>query len=799
MNSLSKLLLAVLAAAVMLAALMLPVGMLVAKGTAIANRELETTKQLLNDDNMPTKSVLVDSKGGAVTEFFDQNRTIVDTGDISYYAKLALISIEDKRFFSHKGVDAQGAVRALVKNLAAGGTSQGASTIEQQYIKNYNLYVNAQTEEEQAAAVDQNYGRKLTEMQAALELNKVYTKDEILGKYLNLMFFGHGAYGIEAAAQTYYGKPSKMLNIEESALLIGMLQATSMYDPYQNPDSAKEKRDIVIDAMVASQGIRPDEAKKAKAAPLGILKEPRRKSEGCMDAGSESFYCDYLVGYLASKGITTEDLKTKGYRIKGTIDPVFQKQAHNSAVAQVDPRNPGIAGVVNFIKPGKKSHDIIAMASSRTYGLNQKARQTQLPLTHSVVGHGAGSTFKVFTAAAAMQKGVGINTKLPVPSRIEVPNMGTGGAAGCPENLYCVENAGSYPKEMTLTQSLAQSPNTTFISLIEYAGVRPTVDLSIKLGLRSYAGGQDSVSADVIKRNAGAFTLGYTSVNPLEMANVGATLASGGMWCPPNPVESITDRFGNPVTLSADKCEQAVEPGLANTLLNGMKEDSISGTAAGTASAYGWKAPMAGKTGTTESNGSAAFLGITNRYAGFGYVFSDSKTPQKICTGPPAYECGESGNIYGANEPARMWFGTTQGAADRFGPLSLPGVDPKYVNGKGLPAVPDVIGMKVGEAKRVLASKGYKVRVTGSNTRNSVVTGYTPDNAYRGTVITLTAAKPKVTQPDSSRETTPPETNPEDNPEESAPTETEEPSSSPTTSETEDPEPSESGEPESEG
>ena len=774
MKSLIKLGMTIVIAGILLATMFIPVGLVAMKGTSMTTSELESTKQLLNDKNMPVKSTLVDSKGGEITDFFGQNRTVVATGDISYYAKLALISIEDKRFFSHNGVDAQGALRALAKNLSSGGVSQGASTIEQQYIKNYNLYVNAKTDAKRAAAVEQSVGRKLTEMQAAMELNKIYTKDEILGKYLNLMFFGNGAYGIEAAAQTYYGKTAKMLNIEQSALLIGMLQATSMYDPYVNPKEAKEKRDIVIDSMVATEGIRADEAAKAKKAPLGILKSPKRKSEGCMSAGDQSFYCDYLVGYLADKGITTEDLRTKGYRIQGTIDPVFQQQAHNSAVSQVDPKNPGIAGVVNFIAPGKNSHDIIAMASSRVYGLNQKDKQTQLPLTHSAVGHGAGSTFKVFTAAAAMQKGIGIDTKLPVPSRIQVRNMGTGGAAGCPENMYCVENAGSYPKEMTLTQALAQSPNTTFISLIEYAGVRNTMDMAVRLGLRSYKSGDQSVYADVVNRNAGAFTLGYTSVNPLEMANVGATLASGGVWCPPNPIKSITDRFGNKVTLAKDACEQVVESGLANTLMNGMRDDAVNGTVSGTARSFGWTAPMAGKTGTTESNGSAAFLGITNRYAGFGYVFSDSMHPQKICTGPPAYECGESGNIYGADEPARMWFGTTAGAATRFGSLGLPGTDPRYVTGKGLPQVPDVKGMTVASAKRALAAKGYQVRVAGDREDDAIVTRYSPERAYGGTLVTITGKKERKVGPKPSEEEAPPSgtpeaTTPEDNPEESAP------------------------------
>src|SRR5699024_8841105 len=157
-----------------------------------------------------------------------------------------------------------------------------------------------------------------------------------------------------------------------------------------------------------------------------------------------------------------------------------------SVVNHTDPTTPGVAEVVNVIEPGSNSRDILAMASSRNYGLDLEAGETILPQTSSRVGNGAGSIFKIFTAGVAIEQGMGLDTMLDVPTRYEANGLGTGGAQNCPPNTYCVENAGTYKPRMTLQEALAYSPNTTFIQMIEQVGVENVVDLSVKLGLRSY-------------------------------------------------------------------------------------------------------------------------------------------------------------------------------------------------------------------------------------------------------------------------------------------------------------------------
>ena len=200
---------------------------------------------------------------------------------------------------------------------------------------------------------------------------------------------------------------------------------------------------------------------------------------------------------------------------------------------------------------------------------------------------------------------------------------------------------------MNVTDALATSPNTAFAKLIQQVGVTRTVDMAIKLGLRSYANpgtardynpDSNESLADFVKRqNIGSFTLGPIEVNALELSNVAATLASGGVWCPPNPIDKLIDRNGNEVAVTTETCDQVVPEGLANTMANAMSKDAVgSGTAAGSAGAAGWDLPMSGKTGTTEAHRSSGFVGFTSHYAAANYIYDDSTTPTDLCSGSAA-------------------------------------------------------------------------------------------------------------------------------------------------------------------
>ena len=707
-----------LLAGVLAAALMFPfaggVGLLSNRASdVVANG----SAQLVEGD-VPQVSTMVDAAGNPIAWLYTQRRFEVPTDQIADTMKLAIVSIEDKRFAEHNGVDWQGTLTGLAGYASGDTDTRGGSTIEQQYVKNYQLLVTAQTDAERRVAVETTPARKLREIRMALTLDKTFSKPEILTRYLNLVSFGNGAFGVQDAAETYFGIDASQLNWQQAALLAGLVQSTTSLDPYTNPEGALQRRNLVLDTMIENFPAQAEALRAAKAEPLGILPQPQALPRGCIAAGNRAFFCDYVLDYLARAGVSKDQVARGGYLIRTTLDPRVQDSVKQAIDGIASPTLDGVANVMSVIKPGKDSHQVMAMASNRTYGLNMDAGETMQPQPFSLVGDGAGSIFKIFTTAAALEMGMGINAQLEVPGRFEAKGMGSGGARGCPKETWCVQNDGGYRGSMNVTEALATSPNTAFARLIQLVGVPRAVDMAVKLGLRSYAQpgtaraydpeSNESLADFVKRQNLGSFTLGPLELNPVELSNVAATLASGGVWCPPNPIAEIIDRDGNPVPMTTESCEQVVPEGLANTLANAMsKDDQGNGTAAASAGSVGWDLPMSGKTGTTEAHRSSGFVGFTNNYAGAVYIFDDSAEPTDLCSFP-LRQCG-SGNLYGGNEPARTWFEAMKPIATEFGEVKLPPTNPRYVDGGPGSRVPSVSGLSVETAKQRLRDAGFGV------------------------------------------------------------------------------------------
>ncbi|MDT5056235.1 MAG: hypothetical protein QOF66_4601 [Mycobacterium sp.] len=669
----------------------------------------------LVEGEVPQVSTMVDAKGNVIAWLYSQRRFEVPSEQIANTMKLAIVSIEDKRFAEHNGVDWQGTLTGLSGYLSGNLDTRGGSTIEQQYVKNYQLLVIAQTDAEKRAAIETTPARKLREIRMALTLDKTFTKPEILTRYLNLVSFGNGAFGIQDAAQTYFGINASDLNWQQAALLAGLVQSTSTLNPYTNPDGALARRNVVLDTMIANLPEHADELRAAKEQPLGILPQPNELPRGCIAAGDRAFFCDYALEYLARAGISKEQVAKGGYMIKTTLDPDVQVPVKSAIDGIASPNLDGVASVMSVIKPGKDSHPVVAMASNRTYGLNIAAGETMQPQPFSLVGDGAGSIFKIFTTAAALDMGMGINAQLDAPARFEAKGLGSGGAKGCPAATWCVQNDGNYRGQLNVTDALATSPNTAFAKLISQVGVQRSVDMAVKLGMRSYAlpgtardyDPQSNESlADFVKRqNLGSFTLGPIELNALELSNVAATLASGGVWCPPNPIDKVIDRTGKDVAVTTETCEQVVPEGLANTLANAMSKDDQSGTAASAAGSAGWSLPVSGKTGTTEAHRSSGFVGFTSALAAANYIYDDSTTPSDLCSFP-LRQCG-SGNLYGGNEPARTWFTAMKSITPPD--VKLPPTDPRYVEGAPGSKVPSVSGLTQDIARQRLKEAGFQV------------------------------------------------------------------------------------------
>ena len=706
-----------LLASVIMAALLFPV---VGGLGLVSNRASDVVANgsaQLVEGQVPAVTTMVDAKGNTIAWLYSQRRFEVPSDKIADTMKLAIVSIEDKRFAEHNGVDVQGTLTGLAGFIRGDADTRGGSTIEQQYVKNYQLLVLAQTDAEKRAAVETTPARKLREIRMALTMDKTFTKPEILTRYLNLVSFGNGAFGIQDAAQTYFGIDASALNWQQSALLAGLVQSTSTLNPYTNPDGALARRNLVLDTMIENLPDRADELRAAKQEPLGILPQPNELPRGCIAAGDRAFFCDYVQEYLARAGLSKDQIAKGGYLIKTTLDPDVQGSVKSAVDSLAPPDINGIASVMSVILPGKTAHPVVAMVSNRTYGLDTAAGETVQPQPFSLVGDGAGSIFKIFTTAAAMDMGLGIGANLDAPVRFEAKGLGSGGARGCPSNTWCVQNAGNYRGSMSVTDALAQSPNTAFAKLISQVGVQRTVDMAVKLGLRSYAEPgtarpydpetKESL-ADYIKRyNLGSFTLGPIEVNALELSNVAATLASGGMWCPPNPIDKVYDRLGNEVAVTTETCDQVVPEGLANTLSNALSKDDTNGTAANSAGSVGWGLPMSGKTGTTEAHRSSGFLGYTNRYAAASYIYDDSPNPTDLCSWP-LRQCGD-GNLYGGNEPAKTWFSAMKPIAESFGDVTMPPTDPRYVDGAPGSRVPSVSGLSQDSARERIKESGFQV------------------------------------------------------------------------------------------
>jgi membrane peptidoglycan carboxypeptidase len=705
-----RLLAATVAGGLVLAGLLVPgaVGVaLVAKGAPAP----ATAPDLPSVGGMPAATTVLDRDGNPIAVLDQQYRIPVAYGAISPAMTAAAVAIEDRRFFAEPGVDPIGTARALLSD-AAGGSVQGGSTITQQYVKNYliNVLDRADPAAQRADRAD-TLGRKVREAELATGLAHSTSKNDVLAGYLNVVEFDGNVYGVEAAARAYFGTTAAALTVPQAALLAGMVNNPNLDDPYDHPQQALTRRNVVIGAMAQVGSITPAQAAAATAAPLGVVSGgPVVPGGTCMVAAPDAgFFCQYAVRYLAGAGIDTDRLTAGGYTVRTTLDPAASAVAKAAVDANVPTTQDGVANTLAVIRPGHDAHEVLAMVANRNYGTDatRGERATNIVADPSDV-FGAGSAFKIFTTAAALENGtVGYDTPLPNPSTACFTPPDANRYTPC----YPVANDGtSYPDPISLQDALATSPNVAFVGLEARTGLPSVIAMAQRLGLRaslaSNAAGSTPVTdpADPRSRDPRldqpqsqyfrdllSFTLGDSPVSPLEMANVTATIESDGVWCPPDPILSVTDRDGHPVALRQQACEQAVAPGLARTLAAGLSRDTTSGTSAAAARAAGWARPDIGKTGTTNTSESVAFVGGVgglDGYAAASIVFADGPHPREICPGPPVHlgDCGHG--AFGGTVAAPPYFATMTTLLGSAPPVPVPGPDPAYLQPGPRPGVP---------------------------------------------------------------------------------------------------------------
>ncbi|HEY0126286.1 MAG TPA: transglycosylase domain-containing protein [Blastococcus sp.] len=602
-------LVAVPLAGALLAALLLP--WILGPGLVIrSNGDLLAPLPVELGDSTPAgNSIVLAADGSLITYFYRNNRTPVGPEAISDVMKQALVDIEDSRFYEHQGLDVEGTARALLRNVMAGSVMEGGSTITQQLVKQ-TLLQTATTPEERAAATEESVGRKLREARLALALEEQYDKEEILNRYLNIVYFGRGAYGVQAAAQRYFAVNAADLTLPQAAMLAGLVQTPANDDPVANPDGAMVRRDQVLQRMHALGHITDEELAANLGQPVQV-NPTESPPNGCVDALIGAFFCDFLQRHLTGTlGITQEQLETGGLTIRTTLRPDLQASGDQAVVASMPLGDP-LAGMFTAVEPG--TGKVLAMSVNRRFGYDVNDPTQESVNLNLVASQGAGSTYKVFVAAAALEAGIPpwhvITTGDPYVSRVYKNGR----------DPYTVQNAGNFPPTLTMNEALVRSSNTYFVALEDQLGsVEGPVRAAQRMGLFSL----DPVADQVIAENRGSFTLGAEATSPLALANAYATLAASGTKCDPTPVTEILDVDGAPLTgpdgaplPTGPACTpEAVRPDIATTLNQILVGDTALPIGTGTRAAIPGH-QIAGKTGTSQNRFSGAFVGYTPQYA----------------------------------------------------------------------------------------------------------------------------------------------------------------------------------------
>ncbi|MEW2445209.1 transglycosylase domain-containing protein [Micromonospora marina] len=638
LSRLFTVLLAGLLAGLVLALAALPGGLLGGFAARAALGAYADLPDALRTPVQPQRSYLYANDGKTlITTFYDVNRTDVSLDEIAPVMRQAIIAAEDRRFYSHGGADLRGIARALVANVKGGGTEQGGSTLTMQYVRNVLKTDPNRTPEERQAATEQTVGRKLQEIRYANALEESLSKDEILNRYLNIAYFGSGAYGVAAASQRYFGKAPANLTLGEASLLAGLVQSPDAYSPIDgDKDQVLARRGYVLDAMAETGAITAQQAAAAKAEALTL--RPTAQPNGCTatarDHDGWGFFCDYLRRWWLTQpafGSTPEEreqaLRRGGYRVVTTLDAKIQQTAQEQATEVYGYGNKRALPIA-AVEPG--TGRVLAMAVNRHYSLDDNPDgqanhpNTVNPLISggaSVDGYQAGSTFKMFTMLAALEAGKPLATGFDAPSRL--PTRYASDDEGNCDGTWCPANAN--PQWMDgyrmMWDGFGRSVNTYFVWLAEQVGEDKVVETAQRLGI-TFRADSDAAFARDDAANWGAFTLGVAATTPLDLANAYATVAAEGTYCTPLPVVSVTAPDGDAVDVAQPSCKRVLEPDVARAATDAARcpvgqQSAFGQCNGGTATAVDRIVgrPVAGKTGSSERNATETFVGYTPQVA----------------------------------------------------------------------------------------------------------------------------------------------------------------------------------------
>jgi penicillin-binding protein 1A len=530
------------------------------------------------------------------------NRQPLKLGLMSPWLPKATVAIEDNRFWQHGALDYQGIARALYENATAGRIVQGGSTITQQLVRN--LYI---------GKADRTFARKVREACLAEKLAKIWTKKQILAAYLNEVFYGRHAYGAQAGAQTFFSTDARRLTLPQAALIAGLPQAPSQYDPLAHPDRALDRRDEVLRAMLLHGDITASEYAGAVAAPLGL------QLGSLYSAQRQPNFFGWAATQLV-KRFGARRVEAGGLQVRTTLDPRMQFEARSAvrsvlrekhdpaaALVAIDPRTGAVRAMISYLPNGRRMKFNLAWQSTRT----------------------TGSAFKPIALTAAMTQDVSITTGLSGPSSLTItdPKCATNGVPWTVHNY--ADESGGY---MSLLDATAHSVNTIYAQLVDIIGPENVVTTARKLGIRSPLQPVCSIG------------LGTQAVNPLEMTNAYATLAARGVHRDPQAFEVVRGPNGGVIGKLNAPGVQTIDRNAADLVTYALEGVVNHGT--GTAAYFG--RPAAGKTGTAENYVDAWFCGYVPQLAAcvwIGYPKAEI----------PLYGVEGWSAVFGGSLPAMIW------------------------------------------------------------------------------------------------------------------------------------------------
>jgi membrane peptidoglycan carboxypeptidase len=622
---------------VLVAALAFPVvgGMgLIARAGA---KSFDALPDELVEPPLPQSSRILAADGSTLAvAYFNENRIVVPLSRIPKVMQDAILAIEDARFYEHGAVDVKGLLRAAIRNSQAGGVQQGGSTITQQYVKNV-LIERASDGGAKQTVAERSAARKVAEVKYAIALERRYTKAQILEKYLNIAYFGSGVYGVATAAKHYFGHRVDDLTLPEAALLAGLVKNPRLYDPIAHPAHARQRRDLVLARMADVGFATPQQAAKAKKARLGLHVT---KERGFEDNPLAPLFLDYVRGVVlddpdgtmapifgTTQAERAQALFQGGLTIKTSLDPRLQATAQRALRDTLgDPRDPASAAVV--VQPGTGLIKVMA-------GLNHEAASRKVNLAlGGGSGFQAGSTFKVFVLAAAIQQGIPLSTVIHAPRKYS-SHVFTN-VVGNRVVPYTIGNAGdSEAGTFDIPRATWESVNTAYLQIEEKTGYYEPARIAQDLGVTRFP-----------LRRVPSFVLGTNEVSPLDMASAYATFAARGVYCRPTAITEVLDARGRLLGRIDPACHRAMDEGTADTVTSVLRGVVDHGTGKGASIGR----PAAGKTGTTNGPTAAWFDGYTPDFAGAVWV----GYPTDPATHPLRWVHGVK-TVYGGTFPATIW------------------------------------------------------------------------------------------------------------------------------------------------